>query len=271
MAFTFKQFHIDDGQCAMAVSTDGVLLGAYAPLTKAKSILDIGAGSGLLSLMAAQRTQAECQIVAIELDAKAARACQGNIANSPWHTRIKVINSSIQAYCDDRTHKLKASHDASINPSQQFEHIISNPPFFEQGPLSQSTHRATARHTHNLPFEALFNAIKGLLAPQGVSTIILPLQSLNSATAAYLAAGLELSDQCLIASVKGKTPYRVILCLQHSGAGREPLQLAVGESQYLSILKRQLQGEENSLYIRDTQGEYGPEMARICKDFYLKL
>lgn len=265
MSFTFKQFHIDDGQCAMAVSTDGVLLGAYAPLTQAKSVLDIGAGSGLLSLMAAQRTQADCQIVAIELDRNAANACQNNVNNSPWSKRIKVVNNSIQAYCDDLT-SLSSQVDNQtgvITPKSKFDHIISNPPFFENGPSAQSPERAAARHTHNLPFTALFYAIKSLLSPLGLSTIILPVQSLESATLAYQEAGLKLSYQRFIASVQGKSPYRVILCLQHLSAGEIPLTLGTGKS--LNPLS------EKSLFIRDSQGQFDPEMASLCKDFYLKL
>jgi tRNA1Val (adenine37-N6)-methyltransferase len=265
MAFTFKQFHIDDGQCAMAVSTDGVLLGAYAPLAEAKSILDIGAGSGLLSLMAAQRTQEDCQIVAIELDQNAANACQINVNNSPWRKRIKVVNSSIQAYCDDRAlESSRIDNQTSVTTSMlKFDHIISNPPFFERGPSSQSALRATARHTHNLPFTALFNSIKNLLSPLGLSTIILPVQSLESASKAYKDAGLALQHQRFIASVQGKSPYRVILCLQHLSAGEIPL--ALKRAKPLGPIS------ENSLFIRDSRGQFGPEMASLCQDFYLKL
>ena len=95
MPFTFKQFHIDDNRCGMPVSTDGVLLGAWAPLSQAQTILDIGAGSGLLSLMAAQRSQAK--ITAIELDDQAALDCQHNFNASAWSDRLELICCDIQA------------------------------------------------------------------------------------------------------------------------------------------------------------------------------
>lgn len=94
MAFTFKQFHIDDLNCGMPVSTDGVILGAWSPLSQAQQILDIGAGSGLLSLMAAQRSLG--RITAVELEEKAAAACLYNMVQSPWADRLSVIHCDIQ-------------------------------------------------------------------------------------------------------------------------------------------------------------------------------
>lgn len=113
MPFSFKQFHIDDSQCGMPVSTDGVLLGAWAPLIAADTVLDIGAGSGLLSLMVAQRSQAK--ITAIELDHGAAIDCQYNFNQSPWTKRLTLIPCSIQQYCA-----------STVTP--RFDHIICNPP-----------------------------------------------------------------------------------------------------------------------------------------------
>lgn len=133
MAFTFKQFHIDDMNCGMAVGTDSVVLGAWAQLTAAKTVLDIGAGSGLLSLMAAQRSQAH--ITSVELDTSAAEACQHNFHNSPWANRLTLVNSSIQDFCQH------------IEYQEYFDHIICNPPYFEQGTQAIQSQRAMARHT----------------------------------------------------------------------------------------------------------------------------
>ncbi len=94
MAFSFKAFHIEDYGCGMPVSTDGVLLGAWAPLTGAKRVLDIGAGSGLLSLMAAQRSEAE--ILAVELDSSAAHASRANFKASPWASRLALYQAQFR-------------------------------------------------------------------------------------------------------------------------------------------------------------------------------
>ena len=81
--FTFKQFHVAHDRCAMKVGTDGILLGAWAPVTNARRVLDIGSGSGLIALMLAQRSPADCRIDAVELDSNAARQARENAAASP--------------------------------------------------------------------------------------------------------------------------------------------------------------------------------------------
>ena len=130
MSFTFKQFHVDDSRCAMKVGTDGVLLGAWADVSQARRILDIGCGSGLLSLMAAQR-QPAAHITAIELDAAAVLDAHENIRRSPFSHRISVVQANVVEW--------------AVNPVQQrkFDCIISNPPYYEEDllPPSQPEHR----------------------------------------------------------------------------------------------------------------------------------
>ncbi|AZU49731.1 tRNA (adenine-N6)-methyltransferase [Aeromonas hydrophila] len=109
--FTFKQFHVAHDRCAMKVGTDGILLGAWAPVTNARRILDIGSGSGLIALMLAQRSPAGCRIDAVELDSNAARQARENAAASPWHERVSVIESAIQTY-----------------QAAPYDLIVSNPP-----------------------------------------------------------------------------------------------------------------------------------------------
>jgi tRNA1Val (adenine37-N6)-methyltransferase len=82
--FTFKQFHIDHDRCAMKVGTDGILLGAWAPVEQAHRVLDIGTGSGLIALMLAQRSTNDCRIDGVELDKDAADQARDNVAASPW-------------------------------------------------------------------------------------------------------------------------------------------------------------------------------------------
>ena len=96
--FTFKQFHIDHDRCAMKVGTDGILLGAWAPVADARRVLDIGTGSGLIALMLAQRSTNDCRIDGVELDKDAAGQARDNVAASPWASRVTIIENAIQDY-----------------------------------------------------------------------------------------------------------------------------------------------------------------------------
>lgn len=238
MAFTFKQFHIDDLNCGMAVSTDAVILGAWAPLTNAKRILDIGAGSGILSLMAAQRSQAE--ITCIELDDSAALACQHNIAQSPWESRIRLVQGSIQQLSQ-----------AEENQGY-FDHIICNPPYFEHGPQAQLSQRAMARHTDQLSFSELLAAIEQCLAPKGFASLILPIQSLNNFNRLLAQSALRWIERVDIKSVEGKSANRVLCLLTaQTNCAVEP--------------------KVSELTIREISGQYSQAMVQLTQDFYLKL
>ncbi len=146
--FTFKQFHVAHDRCAMKVGTDGILLGAWAPVTNARRILDIGSGSGLIALMLAQRSPADCRIDAVELDSNAARQARENAAASPWHERVTVIESAIQTY-----------------QAAPYDLIVSNPPYFVAGQSFRDPARALARHTGGLDSRDLLAACDRLLAP----------------------------------------------------------------------------------------------------------
>lgn len=271
MPFTFKQFHIADDKCGMPVSTDGVLLGAWAPLTDSKKILDIGAGSGLLSLMAAQRTQresdkvssdeskdnerddAECQVTAIEIDDAAVIACQENFSTSPWSSRLKLIKGDIdqlvtQATMDDTGVILGA-----------YDHIICNPPYFETGPLAQNQARANARHTHNLDFQTLQTCIRQLLAPEGFASLILPVAEASTFIALLKQNRLQLIQTTQVSTVEGKAPRRTLLLLAH-----EVMTLSDAQEIDLTHLAK-------SLFIRDKQGQYSQAMISLTEAFYLKM
>ncbi|QYJ85577.1 methyltransferase [Shewanella mesophila] len=236
MPFSFKQFHIDDSHCGMPVSTDGVLLGAWAPLPDAESILDIGAGSGLLSLMAAQRSAAK--VTAIEIDTHAAMDCLYNINQSPWRDRIALTTQCV-------TQWLKTA-------SEQYDHIICNPPYFDNGPQSNDQRRAQARHTDSLSFKMLLSTIKRLLSQDGKASLILPQPSLSRFVSLLDDYGLTLVEQVDVTSVEGKPPQRHLLLLSHRPA--QPSQVKVSQ-----------------LTIRTRFGEYTQEMIELTRAFYLKM
>ena len=239
MPFTFKQFHVDDSHCGMPVSTDGVLLGAWAPLAQAKTILDIGAGSGLLSLMAAQRSEAS--ILALEIDPMAARDCQHNIDQSPWRNRITLTQADL----------LDWYPLAQTQTQTQFDHILCNPPYFDNGPQAQCDKRAQARHTDSLAFADLLRAIKHLLAPQGQASLILPAASLDRFLSLLPQCELALQARVDITTTPTKAPQRHLLCLSHGAPSTEV--------------------KTESLSIRTASGEYSEAMVALTQAFYLKL
>lgn len=156
--FTFKQFHIDHSRCAMKVGTDGTLLGAWATLPPhAKNILDIGTGSGLIAIMAAQR-HPTAKITAIDIDKDCVMQATENAVASPWAERIEVIETPLQEY----------------SPEEKFDVIISNPPYFADSMHSPDKQRTTARHTASLSFKELTDGVLRLLADDGLFAVILP-------------------------------------------------------------------------------------------------
>lgn len=137
VSFSFQRFDVSDANCGHKVGTDGVVIGAWADCMGAKRILDIGAGSGLISLMMAQRSDA--RITAVEIDRGAAEDARDNIAVSPWCDRVEIVNSDFKRYV----------------PTEPFDLIVSNPPFFTESLQSPDQKRAKARHEGLLNYRSL--------------------------------------------------------------------------------------------------------------------
>lgn len=232
--FTFKQFHIDHSRCAMKVGTDGTLLGAWATLPAAGRILDIGTGTGLIAIMAAQRTT-EARITAIDIDEECIAQARENVAASPWPDRVEVIHSSLQEYASEGS----------------FDVIISNPPYFIDSLQSPDAARSTARHTESLPFADLVSGVERLLSPEGRFALILPppeMERLLSAARARL------------------FPVRVceVWTTPTSGCRRVMMELAATPPE------RKPQYEKLIIEDSGPQG-YSDEYRRLTRDFYLKF
>ena len=161
MIFQFKEFSVKQEHSAMKISTDGVLLGAWAPVDDAASVLDIGAGTGLLSLMIAQRCDAPL-IDAVEIDEAAYIECTDNFENSPWGDRLFCYHASFE--------ELVAEIDTL------YDFIISNPPFYTADTQAPETARSTARSATALPFETLIEGVAQLLSDRGRFAVIIPYQ-----------------------------------------------------------------------------------------------
>ena len=230
--FTFKQFHVDHDRCAMKVGTDGILLGAWAPVANVHRVLDIGTGSGLIALMLAQRSRSDCVIDAVELDNNAVNQARDNVTASPWAARIKVIESAIQEY-----------------QAAPYDLIVSNPPYFVAGQAFSDPARALARHTGSLDSHGLLAASNRLLASSGELALIVPTAMADEILC--ISADYDLHAVCYTAVITraGKEANRVLLRL---GRG----------------LNRCDRGE---IVIHSADGTYSDRYIQLTSPFYLKM
>ena len=156
--FAFKQFTINQDQCAMKVGTDAVLLGAWVIPNGSTSILDIGTGTGIIALMIAQKSTAK--IEAIDIDDHAVDQAKQNVFESKFAEKVHVSKISLQDYAK--------------TTNKKFNLIVSNPPYFEQSLKSSDEQRSQARHADVLPFEELLDGVIKILDPKGKFCLILP-------------------------------------------------------------------------------------------------
>ncbi|MCI1185833.1 methyltransferase [Hymenobacter sp. DH14] len=236
--FQFQQFRIGQGACAMKVSTDACLLGAAADLAGATRLLDIGTGTGLLALMAAQR-HATVAIEAVEIDAAAAAQAAANSAASPWASRIEVRALSLADY-------------AATQPAP-FSHIICNPPFFRQSLRSPDAARTTARHedAESLSFAALAAFAAEFLLPTGLLTVLLPPPEMRAFEQVAAMTGLHAAARLVVRHRPGSKPLRHI-----TGFRRVAVKV-----------------QETELIIRtaENDAEYSAQFRALLAGFYLAL
>ena len=231
--FQFQQFRVEQGDCAMKVSTDACLLGAAADLTGATRLLDIGTGTGLLALMAAQR-HASVEIVAVEIAETAAAQAAANVAGSPWNGRIRVRAQGLAEY-------------AATQPSS-FSHIICNPPFFRRSLRSPDAARSTARHTaeDTLSFNTLANFAQEFLQPAGLLTVLLPPPEMQAFAQVAAADGLYPATRLVVRHRPGSRPLRYITGFRRApGAVRETeliIRSADDDTQYSTEFRALLAG-----------------------------
>ena len=229
--FRFKQFEVDDNKCAMKVGTDAVILGAWANVCNAETILDIGTGCGLIALMLAQRSNAK--ITAIEIDESASLQCKENFMASPWLERLDSIHGSIQQF----------------NPGDGFDFIVCNPPFFKNALKAPDAQRNIARHNDTLSFEGLLVAVDRLLTKEGTFAFILPNDEANQVIKLAVAHQLYPNRSCTVLSRDGKLSSRLLVELSRMSSG------IISET----------------LTIRDRSNQYTLEYKELTKDFYLFL
>ncbi|MEO8762022.1 MAG: methyltransferase [Bacteroidia bacterium] len=164
--FVFKKFSIHQHKSAHKVGTDAVLIGSWATVTNAKTILDIGTGTGIIALMMAQKSNA--QIDAIDIEQGSFEQANENVSHSIWADRIKVYQKSLQDFAN------------SVN--KKYDAIITNPPYFVDSSKAPDEERNHARHTDTLTFIDLILGVKKLLNDKGLFYIILPTKEANDFT-----------------------------------------------------------------------------------------
>lgn len=233
--FKFKEFTINQDQCAMKIGTDGVLLGAWTSIKEnPHSILDIGTGTGVIALQLAQQTNAET-IDAIEIDDKAYEQAVENFENSDWGDRLFCYHASLEEFVTEIDEK--------------YDLIVSNPPFYTDEFESENNARNKARFTSSLSFLTLLNGVSHLLSTAGLFSVIVPYKEEQNFI--QLASKVNLFP-VRICRVKG-TPI--------AETKRSLLELSFLESDVITT----------ELIIENSRHQYTKDYVEVVRDFYLKM
>jgi len=230
--FRFREFLVEQDQCAMKVGTDSILLGAWCGIENCSNILDIGTGTGIIALMCAQRSSAS--VFGIEIDQKAAEQSKRNFAQSPWPDRLTLINGDIR--------------DSTALPLQKFDLLVCNPPYFADSLLSRDKDRNKARHNTTLNLNELIISGIELISRKGKICLILPPDRFEEIEQSFDKKNLKLIRKTTVSSRPGTRIIRVMA--EWAFIPKKPV------ISHLNIYK------ENS-------NEYHPEFDSLTKAFYL--
>ena len=216
----------------MKVGTDGVLIGAWTLCNKATNILDIGSGTGLISLILAQRNDAAV-ITGIEIEENTFLQSQDNFNNSKWSKRLSIIHTSLQDFSSET----------------KFDLIVSNPPFFTDSTQANNQYRKLARSTNSLNFKELISKSKILLSENGIFSVIIPFPRKEEFINIALENNLFLSRICNVKGIANSPVKRILMEFNNSQD---------------TIL-------EENLVIEKERHNYTDKYIDLCKDFYLKM
>ena len=228
--FRFKQFEVDQSGCAMKINTDGVLLGTMAEHPNPQRILDIGTGTGVIALMLAQRFP-EAQVYAVEIDEQASIAAERNFQNSVFRERLSIHHTAIEQYTS----------------SEQFDLIVSNPPFFVNDLKNTEKKKELARHASDTFFDDLIKKVADLLSPEGCFWVVLPVKQAQDLVEKAKMKGLFLTRLVKLHSDVTKPEFRRIICL-----AREKSDLI-----------------EEDFMIYESEKKYTKAYELLLKDFFL--
>lgn len=232
--FQFKRFRVVQEKAAMRISTDGVLIGAWAELNGAGSVLDVGTGTGIIALMAAQRSEAH--ITGIEIEENAAIEASLNAASSPWSHRISIQHISFQDY-------VKRS-------KQKFDRIISNPPYFLNDKRPSRLNHAIARHGDTLSIKVLAEGAAALLSEEGTMSLILPVLTANKFRELAKGHGLFLKKLTEVRHAEDKPVHRHLM--------------EFGRKNMIPVV-------DNLTVTFAATGEFSDAYRNLTRDFYLNF
>lgn len=253
--FHFKRFSVVNRRCAMKVGTDGVLLAAWCSCP-GRRILDVGTGTGVIALIAAQRFP-EASVTAIDIDPVAVEEAAANFASSPWPDRLTARKQDFNSLSEG---------NGNLDETEPFDLIVCNPPFFTNGALAPDEARRTARHEGSLTLDSLLSGAAKLLRqpdtaadyPGGVLSLILPADREEELKSAAVFNKLEISRLTRVSTVPTKPPRRILAALRH----RNPTgNSGISESQPTIIESLSLHGSDGT-----ATGEY----SALVSPFYLK-
>jgi tRNA1Val (adenine37-N6)-methyltransferase len=233
--FQFKQFTVQQEYCAMKVTTDGCLFGAINAkylMPNVKRILDIGTGTGLLSLMIAQKNNTAI-IDAVEIDEQAANQAAFNFQASPWRDKLHMHHSFIQQF----------------QSVAKYDLIISNPPFFNNDLKSDDAKRNLALHSSDLNLEELLAVIKNNLTNDGKFSVLLPYHRSEYFETLCLKENFYAAKKILVKQTPHHNYFRSILLFSRK--------------------KQSL--ENNEIIIKDEFNDYTNEFKNLLEDYYLHL
>ena len=239
--FRFKQFTVFQDNCAMKVCTDACLFGALTANQKlilgvaegqTSNCLDIGTGTGLLSLMVAQKDP-DTIIDAVEIDREAAIQAGENFSASPWKKRLHIYNSDILLF----------------RPDRKYDRIFSNPPFFEDDLMSPDQDKNNAKHDTSLSLTELLQVVKHHLAADGTFSVLLPYRRVNHFIEEAGKKELHLTQKILVKQTEKHDYFRGILFFS----------------------KEKKQAVQSGMSIKDSEGNYSAEFISALKDYYLYL
>lgn len=237
--FRFRKFNVQHGRSSMRVGTDAVLLGAWAEVQQLHalaqaSVLDIGCGCGVISLMIAQRCP-HAQVLGVDIDAPSIEEATQNALQSPFAHRVRFCLADIR--------------DMATEPTcGRFDLILCNPPYYTEDTLPPEQRRSRARNALHLSFESLVYSVCRIMSEQGTFALIIPMQERDIFVSEAYAKGLHISRECRVQTVQRKQPKRVMLEFRfHPVDHFAP----------------------SFLTLQSFDGSRTQEYSLLCKDFYL--